>query len=332
MKKQTLVAAALALAAAPAFGQTYDNGGMDPQSGGCSGGQYSAIEVPGTIYGNNTIVSTYHQADDFTVPGGQNWSPTQLRWYLYQTNSPSNEPIVAVYIQLWQGSQADMLAGTATLVGGDMTTNRLISSTFSNIYRTNTVPSDCARAIKEVKVDMSWAGSLGPGQYWIEIGSDGNPSYSGPWANHKVPRDLNNDNSIYFQVGLGWTVNVDAGYGAGWDYPYKLDYTTGGGYTVNVTGTCPGQVRLTWSGAQPNKQQAVVFARNTGAFVVPGGPCAGTQLGLGTNQLQVYATIGTGSGTGGVNATVNSGACRGYVQLVTIAGSPCATSNVKQLP
>ncbi len=333
MKKQRLIGAALVLAAAPAFGQTYDNGGMGELPGGCGGGMYSAIEAPSSIYGNNTIVTSFHQADDFNVPNGQVWTPVELTWYLYQTNAPTNDPIVNVYIQIWRGSQADMIAGTATLLGGDMTTNRLTSSTFSNIYRTTAADiTNCARAVKENKIDMSWVGALPTGQYWIEVGSTGNPGFSGPWANHKVPRD-GTENSIFFTVGGAWAENVNTDLVTKWDYPFKLRYTSGGGgYTLNITGTCPGQIRLTWSGAQPNKQQAVVFARNTGSFVIPGGPCAGTQLGLGTNQLQLYTTIGTGSGSGGVNATVNSGACRGYVQLVTVAGSPCATSNVKQVP
>ncbi|MCC6909654.1 MAG: hypothetical protein IT430_17085 [Phycisphaerales bacterium] len=333
MKKKNLAVAALALVAAPAFGQTYDNGGMDPRSGGCSGGMYSAIEAPGTIYGNNTIVTSFHQADDFTVPSGQQWTPTELRWYLYQTNAGTNEPIVDVYIQLWRGSQADMIAGTATLVGGDMTTDRLISSTFTNIYRTTA--SDilsCARAIKECRIDMSWVGALSSGQYWIEVGSTGNPSFSGPWANHKVPRDIVNDNSIFFTVGGAWAANTDAGYGAGWDYPFKLDYTGGGGgFTAQITGTCPGTVRLAWNGAPANKPMGIVFARNTGSFTINSGQCAGTQLGLGTNQLQLYNTINTGNGSGAVNAQASSGACGGFVQLVAV-DSPCKTSNVVQVP
>ncbi len=101
-------------------------------------------------------------------------------------------------------------------------------------------------------------------------------------------------------------------------------------YTVSVIGTCPGTVRLEWSGAQPNRQQGILFARNTGNYTIQSGPCQGTQLGLGTNQLQLYNTIGTGNGAGGVNAQAGSGACRGYVQLIQITG--CITSNVAQVP
>lgn len=111
-----------------------------------------------------------------------------------------------------------------------------------------------------------------------------------------------------------------------------VEYSTEG-VALRVTGSCPGQITLSWAGATPRAQMGVVFARNTGSFTIPGGPCAGTQLGLGTNQLQLAATLNTGSnGEGQVNSTVGTGACRGYLQLVVVDGSPCDTSNVVQLP
>lgn len=115
-----------------------------------------------------------------------------------------------------------------------------------------------------------------------------------------------------------------------WDVSYGLDCTQGGGYTLTITGVCPGTVRLAWAGAQPNRQQGIIFARNTGNYTIGSGTCAGTQLGLGTNGLQLYNTIGTGNGSGSVNANAGSGACRGYVQLIQVPG--CQTSNVAQVP
>ncbi|MCC6907880.1 MAG: hypothetical protein IT430_08080 [Phycisphaerales bacterium] len=102
------------------------------------------------------------------------------------------------------------------------------------------------------------------------------------------------------------------------------------GYHAQVTGSCPGTVDLHWSGANPGQQQGVVFALNTGSFVVPNGPCQGTQLGLGTSGLQLYATIGTGNGSGTISASVNQSACGGYVQLIALPS--CATSNVARVP
>ncbi len=111
----------------------------------------------------------------------------------------------------------------------------------------------------------------------------------------------------------------------------RLEGVGGGGYTCNITGACPGNINVNWAGAQPNKTQGIVFASNTGSFTISSGSCAGTQLGLGTRNLQLVRTIGTGSGSGSIGRAVGSGACGGFVQLVTV-GSPCETSSVGQIP
>lgn len=102
-------------------------------------------------------------------------------------------------------------------------------------------------------------------------------------------------------------------------------------YSCTVTGQCPGTVNVAWDNAQPNRQQGIVFASNTGSFTIPGGPCAGTTLGLGTQNLRLVNTVGTGGGSGSVNGQAGTGACGGYIQLVTVA-NPCEASTVDQLP
>lgn len=106
----------------------------------------------------------------------------------------------------------------------------------------------------------------------------------------------------------------------------------GGGFTLVIVGDCPGRVRLQWSNAAPGRPMGIVFARSTGSFRITGGPCAGTRLGLGANQLQLVTVIGTGGGSGQINATIGTNVCRGFVQLVVTDGNPCSTSNVAQLP
>lgn len=111
------------------------------------------------------------------------------------------------------------------------------------------------------------------------------------------------------------------------------EFRFGGGsrYTCTIGGNCPGTLRVTWSGAPANTQQGIVFARTTGNFVIPNGPCQGTQLGLSSNQLRLVNTIGTGNGSGSVNGSSSSGACGGFLQLVAL-GNPCTTSDVAQIP
>lgn len=105
----------------------------------------------------------------------------------------------------------------------------------------------------------------------------------------------------------------------------------GGGYTCSLSGSCPGTIRVTWNNAPPQTQQGILFALNTGSYRIPSGPCQGTQLGLGTNQLRLVNTVSTGNGSGGVTGRAGSSACGGYIQLVAV-GRPCETSNVAQLP
>jgi len=102
-----------------------------------------------------------------------------------------------------------------------------------------------------------------------------------------------------------------------------------GGYRLGVEGVCPGTVTVSWSGATPNVQQAIVFGANAGSTTIPGGPCAGTVLGM-QGGIQLVRMLGTGSGSGSVNGNAGTAACGHFLQLVE-AGS-CNTSNVRQIP
>ena len=103
-----------------------------------------------------------------------------------------------------------------------------------------------------------------------------------------------------------------------------------GGPNISVGGSCPGTATVQYSGFASNTQVGIVFASNTGSVVIPNGPCAGTQLGLGAQNLQLVNTFNSGSGSGQVQGQAGVSACGGFLQLVE-SGS-CATSNVDQLP
>lgn len=102
-----------------------------------------------------------------------------------------------------------------------------------------------------------------------------------------------------------------------------------GGYRCSVSGTCPGTVRVAWSGATPNRQQGIVFGNNQGSTTIPNGACQGTQLGI-QGQVRLVNIIGTGSGSGSVNGSAGTSACGHFLQLVE-SGS-CNTSTVAQIP
>ncbi|MCC6906732.1 MAG: hypothetical protein IT430_02210 [Phycisphaerales bacterium] len=100
--------------------------------------------------------------------------------------------------------------------------------------------------------------------------------------------------------------------------------------SLSVTGACPGTVTVAWNNATPNTQLAIVFGQNQGSTIIPGGPCAGTELGV-QNGVQLIRTVSSGAnGNGSVNGAAGTAACGRYLQLVE-AGS-CDTSNVDQIP
>ncbi len=148
---------------------------------------------------------------------------------------------------------------------------------------------------------------------------------------------LGNGNIMWTNSSGAWVYDVNS-------LQSTLVYSGGGRYldvlnlvppgpSLRVTGQCPGTLTLTWSNAPPNRQMGILFAAALGNFTISSGPCAGTELGLGPQQLRLVNTIGTGpNGNGSVNGQAGTSACRRYLQLVIAEGSPCATSNVAQIP
>lgn len=122
---------------------------------------------------------------------------------------------------------------------------------------------------------------------------------------------------------------VDPGNGA----VYLFDTEDCQGPQLSADGTCPGggTLIISWTGATPNTQVVLLFARGQGSFVIPSQyTCAGTVLGLNSNQIQIGFT-GT-SGPGGnrsVSTQAGSGACGGYLQLLQTVD--CVTSNTAQI-
>ena len=120
-----------------------------------------------------------------------------------------------------------------------------------------------------------------------------------------------------------WSPLIDNhGYGA----------TSGGGIFISVGGACPGTVTVDFRGATPNSTLGLLFALSPGNASVPNNqPCAGTQLGLSNNRLQLVTTFPSGpDGQGQRSGRAGVSACGGFLQIIE-AGS-CTTSNVDQIP
>lgn len=159
----------------------WDNGPLVTHPGGGAGGaDASALQVAlgMSTYGFGHQVSLSNRmADDFTISSPMGWQVDQITFFAYQTNAPVTSTITGVYYQIWDGPPDN--PGSSVVVG-DLYTNRLLTSTWTNIYRVrddNLVNTD-----RSIFADTASVGViLLPGTYWIDWMMDGSLS-SGPWA------------------------------------------------------------------------------------------------------------------------------------------------------
>ncbi|MFG0329347.1 MAG: hypothetical protein ACF8PN_05545 [Phycisphaerales bacterium] len=116
----------------------------------------------------------------------------------------------------------------------------------------------------------------------------------------------------------------------GWRHGFNTYVLAGGGgVSLTVNGTCPGQLSADVTGATPNGNVALIYARNTGSVTIPSGVCAGTQLGLDNSAMLVDTARADANGEVTFSGNAPSGACGGYVQALDL--SSCDPSNVEQL-
>jgi uncharacterized protein (TIGR03382 family) len=181
MKRLLTVSAGLALLlAGSAFGVVlWDNGPLVTHPGGGAGGADASVvdTVAGmTLYGfGHQWQLGYSMADDFEVGAG-GWTIDSMLFYAYQTNSGNNSTITGVYAQIYDGPPD---AG-GTVVWGNLTTNLLANTSWSNIYRVlDTAMTSTARPVMENEATIGTF--LAEGTYWVEWSTNGTLS-SGPWA------------------------------------------------------------------------------------------------------------------------------------------------------
>jgi len=198
----------------------YDNGPLVNSPGTGAGGadesmlQNVSLGMGTYGFGHQSLYG-YRVADDFTVTGG-GWYVDTITFFAYQTGSGLVSTISAVNLQIWNGVPG---APGSVVVFGDTTTNRLVNTTWSGIYRVmETTSGNTDRPImaNTVKVGVM----LPPGTYWLDWQSDGTLS-SGPWA---PPVTINGQattgNALQY---LGaWGAVLDNGTGTQQDFPFII--------------------------------------------------------------------------------------------------------------
>ena len=223
----------------------YNNGPLVNSPGtGPGGTDESVIQAPINSFGfnyNNALA--YYVTDDFTVTGN-GWLVTSVDLYGYQTGSTTTSTFTGAYIQIWNGQPGT--AG-ATVVWGNRTTNRMVSTSFSNIYRVNAVNGGTTRPI--MKITASTPGlTLNAGTYWIEYSTTGSLA-SGPWV---PPVTLNNipitGNALQW-TGSSWVaLDSPAGSGNFQGVPFILN-----GSTISPAGNLTYEVWRLLQGQEGNQ-------------------------------------------------------------------------------
>jgi len=208
----------VACVAASASAETlWNNGPLVTNPGaGFGGADASAISPGQGTFGGSYNNPTFRRAEDFTVTGG-GWNITSMEFFGYQTGSTTTSTFTGLFVQIWNGTPGE----GGSVVWGDMTTNLLTSSTFSNIFRvTSTTLTNNQRPIMSL-VASGLNVNLGNGAYWVEFATTGTLA-SGPWC------PLVSDpvapifgNSRLFDVALGtWSQAIDATSGQGYSLPF----------------------------------------------------------------------------------------------------------------
>jgi hypothetical protein len=188
----------------------FDNDPLVTHPGGGAGGaDASALQ---TSLGMNTygfghqVSSGYRVADDFVVTGG-GWQVDRVTFYAYQTGAvTSTSTITSVNLCIWNGVPG---APGSQVVWGDTTTNRLINTTWSHIYRVlDTVLTDTNRPIMADTVAVGKA--LPPGHYWLDWQTDGTLAF-GPYVPPVTLLGRTTTGNAMQYNGSTWSNLVDVG-------------------------------------------------------------------------------------------------------------------------
>ena len=162
----------------------HDNGPIVTHPGaGYNGNDASALQSAlgmGILGFSNSTATGFKLAEDFTIPPGNGWAIDNITFYAYQAGTYGDPPastITGLYLQIWDGSPNDP---ASSILFGDLVTNRLIDTYWTNIYRVlDTGLTNSERPIMAAVADVNI--SLQSGTYWMVWASEGSLA-SGPFS------------------------------------------------------------------------------------------------------------------------------------------------------
>lgn len=214
----------------PTDAELYNNGPFVNSPGTGTGGADESILQGGLgmgTYGSGCQQTAGNSiADDVVVPSA--WTVNELDVFTYQTGSTTTSTITGAMVRVWNG---DPSAG-GTVIWGDLTTNVMTSTEWTNCYRNDDGPGGSTnRPIMKVTCDLGGL-ALAPGTYWIEWTLTGSLS-SGPWCPAiTINGQTTTGNALQNQSGT-WAPLTDVGPQG---MPFVLRGNGGGGASADVMG------------------------------------------------------------------------------------------------
>lgn len=325
----------------------FDNGPLVNNPGAGVGGADESV-LQNTSLGLNTLGAGHQQnlgnfvADDFEVPAGATWNIDELRFFAYQTGgTAAASTITGYYVQIWDGDPS--LPGSSVLAG-DLTTNVLTSSAFSNIYRVTETSTGVAadRPIYESVVTLAAPASLTAGTYWVQWGATGSLA-SGPWAPPITITGQTVTGNALQLTATGWVPLNDTGTGTPRQgVPFQL-YGTTGAVTgpvltvaptavafgpIDVGGTDTQTVTLTNNGVAPLTITSVAYTGDASVTITQ--PASLTlAAGASTTMTATFTPTAAGPITGSIAITSDA---PGSPATVAVTGSGVPPPNPGTYP
>ncbi len=150
--------------------QQYINGGLSTGATSSNGAAapagftWSEVQTGNVNAGfGASIAGNLTLADDFTVPGGT-WTVSKITFFAYSTGfAGTTSPFTDVRVRIFN---TDPSVGSPVPVFGDLTTNRLLSSSTASMYRIFNATPGTTRQIWKIEANVPIA--LAAGTYWVE--------------------------------------------------------------------------------------------------------------------------------------------------------------------